>query len=83
MMRIALSTAALVAVLLAEIPSGHAQTYGNAPWCAVVEIGAGEVEWDCEYSSAQQCAPNVIAGNRGQCTPNPNWRGPRGDGRQR
>jgi hypothetical protein len=36
-----------------------------------MEIGAGDVEWDCEYASVAACAPNVIAGNRGFCALNP------------
>ena len=43
----------------------------NAPWCAVVNIGSGDIEWDCEYGSIEACRPNVIAGNRGFCQINP------------
>ncbi len=37
----------------------------------MVEIGNGEVEWDCEYQTVEQCVPNVLAGNRGFCNNNP------------
>lgn len=74
MLRIALPIAAFAAVLCADVAPSFAQTYGNAPWCAVVEIGSGEVERDCEYFSVAECAPNVIAGNRGFCQPNPYYR---------
>ena len=37
----------------------------------MVELGAGDVEWDCHYFSVAACAPNVIAGNRGFCAINP------------
>jgi hypothetical protein len=50
---------------------GRAAYAGEAPWCAVVELGAGDVEWDCHYFSVAACAPNVIAGNRGFCAINP------------
>jgi hypothetical protein len=70
MNRILLLIATAAAVLAFETP-GHAAYIGNAPWCAVVNIGAGAVEWDCEYPSVQACAPNVVAGNRGFCGLNP------------
>ena len=27
--------------------------------------------WECIYRSIQECQPNVLAGNRGFCNPNP------------
>jgi hypothetical protein len=48
-----------------------AGTIGNAPWCAVQNLGAGDTIWDCEFQSAEQCQPAVIAGNRGFCNLNP------------
>ena len=45
--------------------------YPEAPWCAVVSLGTGNVYWDCRYSSFEQCRPNVLAGNRGFCNVNP------------
>jgi hypothetical protein len=42
---------------------GHAS--GDAPWCAVINIGVGDVSWDCRYRTVEECVPNVIAGNRG------------------
>ena len=43
----------------------------EAPWCAVIEVGTGNVRWECNYASIEACRPNVIAGNRGFCNPNP------------
>jgi uncharacterized protein DUF3551 len=43
----------------------------EAPWCAVISIGTGSVYWDCQYRSIEECRPNVLAGNRGWCNPNP------------
>jgi hypothetical protein len=53
--------------------AGSAWAHGYGPWCAVVSAGPAELEWDCEYGSIEQCRPNVIAGNRGFCIPNPRW----------
>jgi Protein of unknown function (DUF3551) len=75
MMRIVLSIAAAAAVLCLQGPSAQAETYGNAPWCAVIELGTGDVQWDCEYRSVEECVPNVLAGNRGFCNVNPYWAG--------
>lgn len=71
MNRILLWVAAGAAILSLTISSGHAAYIGNAPWCAVVNTGAGNIEWDCQYGSAAACAPNVVAGNRGFCQINP------------
>ena len=71
MNRILFLLLAAAAGLSFAISPGHAAYLGNAPWCAVVNIGAGDVEWDCEYRSIEACRPNVIAGNRGFCQINP------------
>jgi hypothetical protein len=70
MKRMAWAIAGAAALLLLKIPPSQALV-GDAPWCAVVEIGNGEVEWDCEYQTIEQCVPNVLAGNRGFCNNNP------------
>jgi len=72
---------AAIAAAAAAIVSGfgaapaRAATFGNAPWCAVRSLGSGNVEWDCQYMSAEECAPTVIAGNRGFCNLNPYYPG--------
>ena len=48
---------------------------GNAPWCAVISLGTGDVYWDCQYATIEQCVPNVLAGNRGFCNHNPRFSG--------
>jgi hypothetical protein len=68
-MKRALTLAA--AGLALSVGTAHAGSVGNAPWCAVLNMGTGDVEWDCEYPSVEACAPNVVAGNRGFCNPNP------------
>jgi hypothetical protein len=72
---------AIAAVAVAAILSGFgvaaatAGTYGNAPWCAVRNLGSGNIEWDCEYRTVEECAPTVVAGNRGFCNLNPYYPG--------
>src|SRR5665811_1106790 len=68
-MRLMLAVVVLAAALCVDVPASRAS--GNAPWCAVVSVGAGEVHWDCHYRSVEECRPNVIAGNRGFCNHNP------------
>jgi hypothetical protein len=70
MIRIICTFGGAAVLLLAATAASHALS-GDAPWCAVVEIGAGEVEWDCHYQTVEQCAPHVVAGNRGFCNLNP------------
>ena len=66
------AAAAMLAMTAAQLP---AQAYGEKPWCAVTN-GGGDVRTECEYNSVEECAPNVIAGNRGSCAPNPYYTGP-------
>jgi hypothetical protein len=72
--KLMIAAAAFVAAMSADVPASHA--FGNAPWCAVIEIGNGEVYWDCQYRTVEECVPNVIAGNRGFCNVNPYGPGP-------
>ena len=70
MTRFILATiAALVGVIVGLQP---AQAY-EAPWCAVIENGAGSVYWDCQYHSFEDCyrRGNILGGNRGFCNPSP------------
>jgi hypothetical protein len=59
----------LAAALCFYIPASKADL--DAPWCAVFSAGMGGAIWDCRYRSIEECRPNVIAGNRGWCNPNP------------
>src|SRR5262249_1451215 len=63
------------AVTCLGAPSSRAG--GNAPWCAVINIGTGTVYWDCQYPTFEACyhLGNILAGNRGFCNLNP-WPGP-------
>jgi hypothetical protein len=71
--KLAIGAFALISATWFGTSPGHA-AYGDAPWCAVINFGRG-VYWDCQYQTEEQCAPNVIAGNRGFCNLNP-WPAP-------
>jgi Protein of unknown function (DUF3551) len=78
-MRLFLLAAALFIGTLAAVATLRphpAQAYGDKPWCAVVTAGPQGVLWECNYWRVEDCARYVVAGNRGQCTPNPSYRGP-------
>jgi hypothetical protein len=76
MIRLTFTAALLSAAAISfGVSASRASTYGNAPWCAVVDQGAGNVMWECEYQSVAECTPNVLAGNRGFCQHNPYWQG--------
>ncbi len=65
-----------LAVIIALIALDQRPTQAHgAPWCAVVNEGLGDMHWDCQYQSIEQCYPHVIAGNRGFCNPNPAYQG--------
>ena len=72
-MRFLLMIAAIFGLLAVGPQAAFAQFYGPGPWCAVVNMGTGDMHWDCQYWSLQQCVPNVLAGNRGFCNPNPSF----------
>ena len=71
MMRLVLAIAVVATAL--SLNAAPAPAAGHAPWCAVIGMGRGSVYWDCQYASIEECQPNVIAGNRGFCNPNPAW----------
>jgi len=75
-LRAALAAVALVAGVSFDVRPSRA--YGDAPWCAVVSVGTGDVVWDCQYNSVEECVPNVLAGNRGFCNHNP-WYSPKAE----
>jgi hypothetical protein len=68
-----ISAAALLAVIAFASPP--AQASGAAPWCAVINLGTGDVYWDCQYASFEGCYPHVLSGNRGFCNHNPAYVG--------
>ena len=68
-------SAAALAIAASAFAPAPVQASGAAPWCAVINQGR-DAYWDCQYSSFEACYPNVIAGNRGFCNPNPAYEGP-------
>jgi hypothetical protein len=74
MQRILLAGAVFIAAMALE--QRPAQARDSDPWCAVFSLGSGDIIWDCQYSSFEQCYPNVLAGNRGFCNHNPAYVGP-------
>jgi Protein of unknown function (DUF3551) len=68
-MRLVLAVAVSAAALCFHVAVSRA--FADAPWCAVTDGGTGSMYWDCQYRSIEECRPNVLAGNRGWCNPNP------------
>ena len=70
---------AAIAIITAVTCLGAApgRAFGDAPWCAVINIGKDSVYQDCQYRSFDDCyrRGNILAGNRGFCNVNP-WPGP-------
>src|ERR1700688_5128624 len=78
MRRLTIAIAAVAAAMCLQVSTSQAQYYGDAPWCAVLQIGTGSVTWHCYYRSVEECVPNVLAGNRGSCNLNPYFTASRG-----
>ncbi len=66
---------ALAAVMSFGVAAGQAAGWRDEPWCAVIEYDA-DVTWDCSYRTFEECYPNVLAGNKGFCSPSPAGPGP-------
>jgi hypothetical protein len=45
------------------------------PWCAGTNVGH-DFHYNCTLPTYEMCVQEVIAGNRGFCSPNPYYRGP-------
>jgi hypothetical protein len=71
-MRVMLVMAAATVAMFLDLPAGNAVYEG--PWCAV-EIGRGSGYYNCRMRTFEECRLDVVAGNRGFCTQNPNWPG--------
>ena len=69
--RLIFGIAALAAAMSLGTSPSHAS--GDAPWCAVINIGTGTVYWDCQYPTFEACyhLGNILAGNRGFYNLNP------------
>jgi hypothetical protein len=80
MVRLTAAIVALAVAMCLQVSSSQAQYYGDAPWCAVLQIGTGSVSWHCYYRTVEECVPNVLAGNRGSCNLNPYFTASRAPG---
>ena len=78
--RLTTAIAALAAAICLQVSTSHAGTYGDAPWCAVLEVGTGSVTWHCYYRTVEECVPNVLGGIRGSCNINPYFTASRAPG---
>jgi len=64
--------AAAAALASVSFSPGHAEA-AQASWCAIISLGPGSVYEDCQYHSFDDCyrRGNILAGNRGFCSPSP------------
>ena len=62
--------------LLGSDPAAAA--YGEAPWCAIYDIGPGSSVERCEFRDFESCRQEITGGNRGFCNHNPRWIGQTG-----
>jgi hypothetical protein len=62
---------AVAAAMLLDVSASQAY---EGPWCAGTSRGGGSFVYNCSMRTLEQCIPEVIAGNRGFCSPNPNYR---------
>ena len=60
-----------------------AVAYGDAPWCAIVDIGPGSSTERCEFRDFESCRQEITGGNRGFCNHNPRWTGRTGQSTSR
>ena len=74
MQRILLAGIVFIAAMALQQRPAHAND--SDPWCAVISVGFGDVIWDCQYRTFEECYPNVLAGNRGFCNHNPRYEPP-------
>ena len=72
-MRFLFITAAITAAMLLDV---HPSEAYQGPWCAGTNRGSGSFVYNCSMRTFEQCVSEVIAGNRGFCSPNPYYRGP-------
>jgi len=71
-MRVTLAFAVAAVAMLVNPSAGNAVYQG--PWCSV-ETGRGSGYYNCRMRTFEECRLEVVAGNRGFCTQNPNWPG--------
>jgi hypothetical protein len=73
--RFILIVVAMPAAMLFDLRASQAV---QRPWCAGTNRGGGTFSYNCTIPTFEMCVQEVIAGNRGFCSPNPYYRGPEG-----
>jgi hypothetical protein len=70
-MRLMLIVATVAVTMLLNLRASQA---AQMPWCAGTDIGGGVFHYNCTLPTWEMCVQEVIAGNRGFCSPNPYYR---------
>ena len=71
-MRLMLIVVTVAVVMLVDLRVSQAT---QMPWCAGTSTGHA-FHYNCSLPTYEMCVQEVIAGNRGFCSPNPYYRGP-------
>ena len=71
-MRLMLIVVTVAVAMLLDLRVSQA---AQMPWCAGTNVGH-DFHYNCTLPTYEMCVQEVIAGNRGFCSPNPNYRGP-------
>ena len=71
-MRLMLIVVTVAVAMLLDLRVSQAT---QMPWCAGTSKG-DFFSYNCSLPTYEMCVQEVIAGNRGFCSPNPNYRGP-------
>jgi hypothetical protein len=66
----------VVTVPVAMLLDFHVSQAAQMPWCAGTNTGSSTFHYNCTLPTWEMCVQEVIAGNRGFCSPNPYYRGP-------
>jgi hypothetical protein len=72
-MRLMLIVVTLAVAMLLDLRASQAY---QMPWCAGTNKGGSTFSYNCSLPTFEMCVQEVIAGNRGFCSPNPYYRGP-------
>ena len=72
-MRLMLIVVTVAVVILVDLRVSQA---AQMPWCAGTNNGGDTFHYNCTLPTYEMCVQEVIAGNRGFCSPNPYYRGP-------
>jgi Protein of unknown function (DUF3551) len=70
-MQFTLIVGALAAAMLFGLRPSQAF---QGPWCAGTNTGGNTFHYNCSMPTFEMCVQEVIAGNRGFCSPNPYYR---------